>query len=405
MEIKDYLKELLRKYAAGVIDEKEKDVLFSYLAKEEYHQYWKGAISELRQDTPEHPEYNPSEWEPMLQSIFSSEQQAAIPVRQMHNNWWWRAAAVILLVIAVAAIFYNRTTEVPVEVVKATPAPTHVADVPAGKDGAILTLGDGSQIVLDSLGNGIVTTQGNAKVSLNNGRLAYTQNGNATAEVFFNTISTPRGRQYRLQLPDGTNVWLNAASSLKYPTAFTGKERRVVITGEAYFEVARQANMPFRVSFGSSSEIEVLGTHFNVNAYTEESSMNTTLLEGSVKISTAGNQPVEIKPGQQAQVGAMASGKGSLKVVNDVNIENVVAWKNGAFSFDDATMRQVLRQLSRWYDVEVEYRGQVADKIIRGKMGRDLTLAQIIIVLRGLRINLAVEGGRKLVVLPDETNH
>ncbi|MBL7734841.1 MAG: DUF4974 domain-containing protein, partial [Chitinophagaceae bacterium] len=150
---------------------------------------------------------------------------------------------------------------------------------------------------------------------------------------------------------------------------------------------------------GGSSEIEALGTHFNVNAYTDETSLNTTLLEGLIKVSAVNDKPVLVKPGQQAQIGPHT---GKVRIVEGANTDNIMAWKNGAFSFEDASLKDVLRQIARWYDVEIDYRGNISDKIIRGKMGRDLSLLQMIAVLKGLRVNLMLEGDRKLIVLPEE---
>ncbi|MEP7257322.1 MAG: FecR domain-containing protein [Flavitalea sp.] len=395
------LKELLLKYASGNITAEEKEVFFSFLDRDDYQEKWKTWINELSQSSEQDAGYQAEEWEPMIRSIlYDKAASPVIPLRAAFSKRKIAWAAAILF-IALSGSFYFFYTPLlnkelarqPVKVIVPSP------DIPPGADGAILTLADGTTLVLDSMSNGLVTTQGNTRIILNNGIIAYISESGKHPGSMFNIITTPRGRQYRLQLPDGTNVWLNAASSIKYPIAFTGSERSVSITGEAYFEVAKNAALPFRVNVSNAYQVEVLGTHFNVNAYADENSLNTTLLEGAVKIIAEGGAPVKIKPGQQARY-VQHSGK-AVKVIDDVNTENIVAWKNGAFSFHDAPIRDVLRQLSRWYDVDIVYNGKYPEKIIRGKMGRDLSLSQIIIVLKGLRVNLSLEGERKLVVLPD----
>ncbi len=330
------------------------------------------------------------------------------------------AAAILLLVGCCTYFLLNKQTQ-PV----AGPQPfSHHTDLPPGKNGAILTLADGSKVVLDSLGNGVIATQNGAKVLLQNGQVAYSAPGREhspsgaegapTADVTYNMMTTPKGRQFRLVLPDGTRVWLNAASSLRYPTLFAGTERKVEITGEAYFEVAQDAKMPFIVKVNETTEIQVLGTHFNVNSYNDEATINTTLLEGSVRIAYAGEKAV-LEQGQQAQVNTQPSGivagqlsggatgqsaNGPIKIVRDVNVEKVVAWKNGVFDFEDASLEQVMRQLERWYDIEVVYEKNIPKLEFIGKMGRDLTLSN---VLRGLelsKVHFRMEGERKLVILP-----
>jgi transmembrane sensor len=220
--------------------------------------------------------------------------------------------------------------------------------------------------------------------------------------VAYNAISTPKGRQFQLVLPDGTKVWLNAASSLKYPTRFNGKERRVEITGEAYFEVAKNINMPFIATIPpqpgglGGASVKVLGTHFNINAYANEPSLKTTLLEGSVQV-TAGKNGMNLKPGQQAAISNETNH--TIQLINGVDVEKVMAWKNGVFNFNEATLQEVMHQLERWYDIEVQYEPGVPQLEFVGKMGRDLSLNN---VLRGLelsKVHFRLEG-RKLTVMP-----
>lgn len=321
---------------------------------------------------------------------------APAPVKQIpfYKKTIWRAAAVFVVMLGMGFYLFNATRPaITPDQPLAAVTPQH--EIKPGVEGAILTLSDGSVLVLDSLGNGLVTTQNGTQVMLKNGQLVYDANNTNPATVGYNTMSTPKGRQFQMVLPDGSKVWLNAASSIHYPTMFIGDERLVEITGEAYFEVAHNAAKPFKVKINNTTTVEVLGTHFNVNAYTNEETINTTLLEGAVRVSGAGGKTVLV-PGQQAQTTA----DGKSKVVNAVNTGKVIAWKNGVFDFEDASLEEVMRQLERWYDIEVVYEKNIPKLEFFGKMGKDLSLD---IVLRGLEksnVHFRVEANRKLVVLP-----
>lgn len=264
-------------------------------------------------------------------------------------------AAAALLIMAVGAVAYlvyiDRPKKEIVKAEKVTGPPNN--DILPGGDKAVLTLGSGDTIALDDAANGTLALQGNIKVlKLNSGQLAYATENKPT-EVVYNKVTTPRGGQYKVQLPDGTKVWLNAASSLRFPTAFNGDERPVEVTGEAYFEVARNPAQPFRVTV-NGMEVRVLGTHFNINAYTDEASINTTLVEGSVMVTKNGKQ-VTIKPGQQARVDE------GIYIVPDVDVETLTAWKNGRFSFSNASLESLMRPIARWYDVEVVLDDKITD--------------------------------------------
>ncbi len=268
-------------------------------------------------------------------------------------------------------------------------------DIAPGGNKAVLTLADGSFIVLDSAANGTLSNQGKIKIQkLDNGLLAYTMNGRQVTEhdeAFFNTISTPRGGQYQVTLSDGTKVWLNAASSIRFPVVFTGTERIVEITGEAYFEVTKNKHRPFIVK-ANSSEIEVLGTHFNVNAYNEETSTKTTLLEGSVKVKR-NNYTAILLPGQQARMNK----QGELKVFNDADLEEAVAWKDGLFVMKKADIGTVMRQIARWYDVEIVYEGTVPPGRITGDMSRNMNLSKMLEVMGLIGVHFTIEGNKVLV--------
>jgi hypothetical protein len=285
-------------------------------------------------------------------------------------------------------------------------AKSTVNDVLPGGNRATLRLANGQVINLDSAANGSLATQGNATIEkLADGQIAYNIKGKGATEVMYNTMSTPPGGQYKLKLPDGTVVWLNAASSITYPAAFVGRERTVTITGEAYFEVTTLRlrsgqKMPFRVKVNNQLDVEVLGTHFNVNAYKDEPSIKTTLLEGSVKVvkrqTTNGKEnSITLIPGQQA-VDAPHS---PLAINHSPEIEQVMAWKNGLFNFNKVSLQDVMKQIARWYDVDVVYQGEIRPKKFGGEIQRDLYLSEVLEGLKETGIHFKIEG-KKLIVLP-----
>jgi ferric-dicitrate binding protein FerR (iron transport regulator) len=338
-----------------------------------------------------------------LQAILGAE-TPAIPVQRVHflqRNRWWAAAAIILLLGTGAYLFLNRSRPQKAVLVQVQPESQLKKDVAPGGNKAMLILANGTAIILDSAANGQLAQQGKTIVSkLNNGQIAYAASnspstGGGWGEALYNTLSTPRGGQYQLVLPDGSIVWLNAASSIRYPTAFAGNERRVEVTGEAYFEVVKNAAMPFSVKMNNGAAVEVLGTHFNINAYNDEPATKITLLEGSIKVSgKKGN--VVIKPGQQARLTDQSS---ILKVSDDTDVEEVMAWKNGAFQFGGADIQTVMRQISRWYDVEVEYKGNISLHFA-GTMSRNVNISQVLDMLEkagGLKTAVT---GRKITVMP-----
>lgn len=312
--------------------------------------------------------------------------------RKIQPYWWWAAAAVVLAFVARTVLLMPHKIEPPttstVQVTYPEPQP--------GKNGAILTLADGRSLVLDSMADGLVANQGNTNITLINGKVFYGINKNdpSAVPIGINTLSTPRGRQYQLQLQDGTKVWLNAASSITYPTVFNSRERTVKVTGEVYFEVAKNKT-PFRVELADQTKVDVLGTHFNINSYDTENSFNTTLLEGAVRITTLKSGSVVMKPGEQVQVNSHG-----VKLVKNVNLEHVMAWKNGLFSFSDANLETVMHQLSRWYDVDVLFEGPVPHVEFNGEIDRNLTLSQVLNGLSATRINYKFRNEKTIVILP-----
>ncbi len=286
---------------------------------------------------------------------------------------WMRYAAAIALFLGVSFGLYVYIDHDFQEKLAATKSRN---DVKPGGNKAILTLSNGAKIVLNDAKDGTLAQQGNASVvKLANGELAYKQAGSTNEAPVYNTMSTPRGGQYRLQLPDGTLVMLNAESSITYPIAFTGNERVVTISGEVYFEVTKNKKMPFRVHFGDQT-VEVLGTHFNICAYKDQPAFKTTLIEGSVKISKAGENQLLV-PGQQA-IYEPDSHKFNVKTVDT---DDILAWKNGLFLFDNTEIDNVMLQLARWYNIEVIYKGPKPTLNFTGEIRKDSNLSRVFKIL------------------------
>ncbi|MBS1565998.1 MAG: FecR domain-containing protein [Bacteroidetes bacterium] len=313
------------------------------------------------------------------------------PVRRIdffRMPWFRYAAAIIILV---GAGLWLRSISNGSHAPAADDKKAQAAIVP-GKDGAVLTLADGTQVVLDSVPNGVVAAQNGTQVVVKNGLLAYNPTTSPSARVSYNSVATPKGRQFRLVLPDGSRVWLNAASFIKYPTVFSGGERLVEVKGEAYFEIEKDVARPFRVKMNDAAAVEVLGTSFNVNAYENEDAIRTTLLEGAVRINAYKHLQM-LKPGQQAQVYPNEH----IDVADGVDVSQVVAWKNGYFDFDKVDLRVMLRQLERWYDITVNYEGNPPAMVFKGTMDRNIQLSDIIRFLNASGIKTRLEG-RALII-------
>lgn len=258
-------------------------------------------------------------------------------------------------------------------------------DIAPGGNKAVLTLANGQKIVLDSAGNGLVSMQGNTKImKLDSGRLSYNVPRGEHAKVLYNTIATPRGGQYQIWLPDGSKVWLNAASSIRFPTEFSGKSREVQIKGEAYFEIAKDPKRPFRIAIithsGVEGEVEVLGTHFNIMAYDNEPFIKTTLVNGSVKV-IKGDHSQILNPGEQARLNNRVDGDDRIRLVKGVNIYQEVAWKDNIFCFEGADVETVMRQLSMWYNIPINVEGHISDHFT-GTIPRNVSVSKVFEVLQ-----------------------
>jgi transmembrane sensor len=270
-------------------------------------------------------------------------------------------------------------------------APIAIVKHPPAGNRAMLTLADGTQIPLDSASNGALATQGNVQiVKLSNGQLAYRGSSTPGSTVQYNTLTTPRGGQYQVVLPDGTRVWLNSASSLVYPATFTGNDRTVRLNGEAYFEVAADANRPFKVKV-NEMEVQVLGTSFDVMAYSDEQTVNTTLVSGAVKV--AGKL---LKPGQQALLNPVSQ----QMAVQETDIDRVIAWKNGRFIFNDTDLPTILREISRWYDVQIIYKTTPGNEKYGGGISRRIDLSNVLQVLEASGKNHFSVTNKQVIVSP-----
>lgn len=317
----------------------------------------------------------------------------------------WIAAASISLLFFIVSYFIFNKNDPPAEVTNHTGRNEQpFNDAVPGGNKAILTLADGSKVDLDSAQNGSLTTQGNIQIIKGESGLLYDVDHKTLAMAGYNTISTPRGGKYKIVLADGTRVWLNAASSLKFPVSFNNsKIREVTLAGEGYFEVAQfthegEKKVPFVVTAASPSgvekgmKVEVLGTHFNINAYDDENSVTTTLLEGSVKVKKdrsviSESQTLLLLPGQQADL----TDDGGLEVNRNANIEEAVAWKDDIFEFNNTSIPTIMRQVSRWYDVDLYYKGPVPTRRFTGKISRDANLYQLIDMLKYTGVNIKME--------------
>ncbi len=312
-----------------------------------------------------------------------------------HRLKWLIAAASIVIISAIGLFLHTHKAPFPKNI--SNPGVASKAKIKPGGNKAILTLSNGSTINLDATSNGVILKQHGLEIKKDkDGHLIYTASApDAKAiieEITYNTIETPMGGQYQVHLPDGTNVWLNASSSLKFPTQFKGRQRNVELAGEAYFEVTRDEEKPFKV-ITNRQVIEVLGTHFNVNAYEDEDFAKTTLLEGSVKVSKQ-DRSVLLKPGQQSVI------KGNYIEVNAVNVNTIVDWKNGRFIFKQEDIRGIMRKLARWYNIDVEYAGKLEGLNFTGNVSRSKNLDEILRVLTLTGDVKFKTEGRRITVMP-----
>lgn len=394
-QITDRFNYLFSRYTSNQCTQAELQELFEQLRKmepETVHPY----MDALYENISPGSAVDKIDWDELYEKI--TVEQA--PVRRLFNLKKLAVAASILAIAAIVAWYLiPRSSES-----KSGNLPTAAtSDIPPGRDVAMLTLADGTRVTLDSTANGHIAEQGGIRIFKQaDGELSYLQqNGQSNASGMLNTLSTPRGGHYRLTLPDGSKVWLNAASSIRYPAAFNNKERRVEITGEAYFEVAKFRNLPFYVQ-SPHGEIQVLGTKFNVNAYANEPVVTTTLLEGKIGLSTSFQKtPVILEPGDQAAYSQDNSSQPDY--LNGIKIQKadagpVIAWTQNAFVFSNTSLAVAMRQIERWYDVDVVLKGDIGNEAIMANLSRDIPISRVMhkLSLTG-HLHFTIEG-KKIIV-------
>lgn len=387
------LKELFKRFLESNISPEESKELMGMALEPGLQEELKQVIKDAWQQTGEEEDITEAKAEELMQKVFAEKPERTNKLILINKRTRWRsiAAAAIVMIIGVGAYYaIVHKPDKPAEIVKAPELPADVKSPQINR--ATITMAAGKIVYLDSTVNGTLAVQGNMQViRLDDGKIAY--RGSAE-ELIYNTLTNPRGSKVvNITLSDGSQIWLNAGSSITYPVAFIGNERKVSITGEAYFEVAHDMAKPFTVDQGDF-EVRVLGTRFNINAYKDESDTRITLLQGSVKVKQ-GKKENMLQPGQQAQI---ATG---VKIISNTNIEQVMAWKNGLFVFDRVDIRNVMRQLARWYNLDVHYAGEVPKGKFKGEISRDLSLSQVLNGLSATRIHFTMENGNKITILPE----
>lgn len=391
---------LIQKYITGRASPEEEQFI------EAYYESFEASANQSQIESDEERALLKEEMKAAIwQKIDQAElQPQRIPVVK---RLWFRCAmaAAVVVLVGIPVYYYIIKTPAPKQVVQTNKQPAAPKnDALPGGNKATLTLADGTVVDLDNTANGRLSDQNNTTIIKKDGALKYESaidnRQPAINAVAYNLLSTPKGGQYFLELPDGSKVWLNAASSIRYPTAFSSKERSVELTGEAYFDIKKNPNIPFRVHFTSSSKdggdrtgvIEVMGTQFNVNAYDDESTIRTTLVEGKVKIASGDKYTAILQPGQQAQIKNTSLGNGHIRVVDDIDTEEAVAWKNGLFYFDNVDIQAIMRQLARWYKVQVILKGKVPARRFAGQVSRDAKLSQVLRILELSKVHFTIEG-------------
>ncbi|PWG79971.1 hypothetical protein DDR33_14330 [Pararcticibacter amylolyticus] len=389
-DINQRFRYLLTKYKDKQCSLEEMKELFEYLGEDHYRAILESEMLEDYKSLVPSASVHKVDWDSVYENIISPQKHQSRPL----FPFWLSVAALFLVVISAGIYLWNSGFSP----VRNTGEHTIVKrDIAPGSNKAILKLGDGTQIVLDQAQNGFLASSGSTKIrKASSGQVVYESgNSDETGDVQMNTITIPRGGQFMVILPDNSKVWLNAESSLSYPTAFKGRSRHVELTGEAYFEVAGDRNHPFYVKSGRAV-VEVLGTHFNVMAYQDASYASVTLAEGSVRVN-AGTGNILLRPGQQA---AFAHENGPV-TLHDVDPDEVTDWKNGYFQFDNTPVNEVMNKIRRWYNVDIEYRGKKPDVLFTGMISRNNNVSKVLTLLEksgGVQFEIA---DNKIIVKND----
>ena len=385
---KSIFEDLLEKYSLGTISEEEKEQLMGW-----YNSFDDETIIVKAPSVDEERKVYERLQGKMDEILKVPVKKTRIISMKANIRYWKVAAAAMILLFSGYWVWKNYESNDN----KSQPQLT-INKLQPGHEGAVLTLEDGKQILLDSTKNGAISTQGNNKIIKKGAQVIYgTEALNADAPVTYNILTTPRGREFEIVLPDGTKVWLNAASSIKYPTVFNYGPREVEVTGEAYFEVSHQADkkgerVPFIVHTNRMT-VQVLGTHFDVNAYSDEPETKTTLLKGSVAANEKdSNKAVTLKPGEQAIV---SNTKFTDVRVQPADVDKAVAWKNGLFQFNDDRLQAILRQVSRWYDVDIDCAADKKDLRFNGVISKRSNVKSIMDLLSATGVvNFKIENGK-----------
>jgi len=397
---KEQAQYLLAQYIGGKASVAEQELLFRLLNEETDNKEWEELLEELMMVEPEEEKYKNIEWHTEIENILrrSSDSQQDSKVVRMgggRRKLMVRLAAAVAIFVALFTTAFFLFQKSHQEIARNPQNRPVVNDIVPGGDKAVLTLADGRKIVLDTASNGALVQQGGIKVIKIGGQLSYSSETIST-QVLYNTITTPKGGQYQIELADGSKVWLNAVSSLRFPTAFTGKERTVELIGEGYFEVKHNAAMPFHVKV-NDVDVQVLGTHFNINSYSDEPAVKTTLLEGRVQVKK-NNKHVFLNPGQQA---ILKPGEDNITIDYDVDVDEVVAWKNGRFLFNSADIETIMRQVGRWYDADVVFEKK-SNKKLHADLPRSQNVSQLLKILEATgKVDFEVKG-KRIIVTPRE---
>ncbi len=383
---------LLNAYSAQNVSEAEKQELFSWVNETGEHELLRHHIEKLTYQYNTKEPVPTVDWEQLYGRIIN---ETAINKHnsKVRNISWlrWSAAAAIIILFSVGSYLSLNHSSKKILIAHTLQLPVNNDVTAPAANKAIITLSDGRKVQLDSIGNGTLARQGNVQVTKQpDGQIIYK---GIAGESLYNTLTVPRGSKVvTIKLSDGTQVWLNSESSLRYPASFTGYERKVEITGEAYFEVAHNEAMPFIVE-KDALQIKVLGTHFNINTYDDDGTSKVTLLEGSVKIIKDGKQNL-LKPGQQAQI------SDNIQVINNINVDEVIAWKNGQFQFGDkADLHLIMKKIARWYDVDIAYEGGPVNQRFGGEMPMNSNLSQVLEILKTSGVKFKIDG-KKVIVKP-----
>ncbi|TWF40609.1 FecR family protein [Chitinophaga polysaccharea] len=379
---------LFDKYLSGSITAVELDELWTLIGAMDATANFPESIKIAWDHVPEQDTTADVDGDGILMRILEKQGRAANRrvVTILKNNWGKIAASLLLLLGL--GLLTHKTAEV-------RPVITKLVTTTAGSNKAVLTLSNGEHLLLNDQAAGTIARQGTLQVIKNeDGSLSYTGSGSDTLGDTYNTLTIPPGNQYHVTLPDGTGVWLNAASSIRYPLSFSGNKRNVDIDGEAFFEVAQNAAAPFEVNAGSM-QVLVLGTTFNIMAYKDENSIKTTLIDGVVKV-VSKESSQQLKPGLQA---ILPNGENNFHIV-PADLKEVLAWKEGEFRFYDTDIASIMRQVARWYDVEIVYRGAIPQNKFYGVIPRQHNVSQLLEVLEVTRhVHFRIDG-RKIIVMP-----